>query len=334
MLLGGMAVFGLTTPAHASGDLEFTTSTFFCSELYAGDRGGSWVVVSHLDLPGVITAISMTPAGAWVAGSQVGDVVRGNKTAWVQFGTGPGPTNASLLLSVHWDTPNGPLNETVHNTIQLNPCMPKPAATLTGPCGGAVTVHLSNGTTSGQDAGGTAWFEVTGSSGFSSKVGVTPGRPTSVIVPAANSDHVVVTSAGRVIAEGGNQSAPGCQPAAGSPPPPPGSRSGAAGGSGQGSGGMAVTAGPAGESASPAAADGSPDQSTTPSGTPAAASGTAAARSATPAAQGASVPVYLATAAAVLLMIGGAYLLVQILRRRARPAEPQPSEPPPAEPST
>jgi hypothetical protein len=209
VLVGVVVALGYGAPARADGELTVSSRAYACSPTQAGLRTGNWHVASAVGAAGTVTAVSVS--GGSASGVAPGDSVGAGGSLTVGFSVGAGPSSVTLSLSVHWDdTGSGPLDASVQDTIALTPCQPKPGASLVQDCAGRVTVTLTNGSTTGHDAGGTALFTITGTGGYRQDgVAVPAGTTTTRVVPAANAQHVQVSANGVSIVDG-SAPYPGC----------------------------------------------------------------------------------------------------------------------------
>ena len=222
LVVGALAVLAFPAPARADGELQVSARSYACSPTEAGRRTGGWRISSLVDAAGTVTAVSVSPPEVSLAGLGVGDAVGNGGYLSVTFSTGAGPDAVTVSVSVHWDAaPPGPLDASLTDTIALNPCVPKPAASFTQDCAGQVKVSLTNGSLSAHTAGGTAVFTITGTGGYrQDNVAVNAGAGVTQVVPAANAAHLQVSADGQPVAEG-SAPYPGCAV----PPSPTRSRS-------------------------------------------------------------------------------------------------------------
>jgi hypothetical protein len=194
----------LPAPAHASTRLS-VEGQWVCNNIAPGNRTIIWDVTNHLTSPATVTAISASPP-VWYLPS-VGDTLAVGQNINGSGRTDSGPTTATFSITVHWEDADGPHDETAGGRITMGLCLSKPAATLTVVCGGPVRVTMTDGDNTGFDASGSVFFQISGTNGFyQDNIGVNAGTSGWIDVPAANAGHVVVTSDGKVVAEGGNAS--------------------------------------------------------------------------------------------------------------------------------
>lgn len=337
-MAGSIAVLGVAVaaPARAADGLN-AVGNYSCS-IYAGVRGGDWIVTSSVPEVGTLTAISASPASAAHYMTPIGSNVGGNSTASIQFGDSTGGSSISFNATVHWSSRSdgGPLDVTVTGSLHLNPCLPKPKAQLTSNCDGSVTALLSNGEYNNvYDSGGTATFDVTAANGFNRpNIGVNMASQATVTIPAADASSITVTADnGMTPVSGAYTPSPGCvgytasggMQTASANSPATGGRSGSGiqpGAAGQGTSASAVaTTVPSSQAMASGSAAGSVPGSAATSG----ASGAAAAVSVnagTVAAVrnavhgGESVWLWTAVAVAILALGGGFLARRQLLRRR------------------
>lgn len=205
-----VAALGYAVPARAAGELAVASRAYSCSPTQAGLRTGGWRVTSAVGTAGTVTGVSVSD-GASVSGVAVGDPVAAGGAVTVGFSAGAGPSSVTVSVSVHWDdTGSGPLDASVQDTLTLDPCQPRPAASLVQDCAGRVTVTLTNGSVSAHTAGGTALFTITGTGGYRQEgVAVPAGATTTRLVPAANAGHLQVSATGMSIVDG-SAPYPGC----------------------------------------------------------------------------------------------------------------------------
>ncbi len=324
-------------PAQAAADLA-VTANFACDQIDVGYGGGDWYILSNVQATGTLTAITVSPASIGATMTPVGTSLPYSTPFEASFSSHPGsPSSATITATVHWDDVNGaPLDRTVTNTISISSCQVDPRATLTSQCNsGALRVTMSNGT-SIADAGGAAGFTVTGDGGYvRPNIYVYAKSSAYVDVPAANAGHVVVTSGGATIVEGGYKAAPGCYGYTAPATTPAASGGGTTNGSGTGtgtgpgtggsrSGGATATNGTAAPAAADSASAGAPTDpppSDSVSGQPPA-SPSASLRlttSGTTTGSGSGPAAYLAVATVIPGLVaasGGAWW---IRRKRARP---------------
>lgn len=336
-MAGSIAVLGVAVaaPARAADGLN-AVGNYSCS-IYAGLRGGDWIVTSSVPEVGTLTAISASPASAAHYMTAIGSNVGGNSTASIEFGDSTGGSSISFSATVHWSSRSdgGPLDVTVTGSLHLNPCLPKPKAQLTSNCDGSVTALLSNGEYNNvYDSGGTATFDVSAANGFNRpNIGVNLASQATVTIPAADASSVTVTADnGMTPVSGAYTPAPGCVGYAASggmqttsaSSPATGGRSGSGiqpGAAGQGTSASDVGATASSRAtASGSAAGSAPGGAATPgaSGAAAAVSVNAGTVAAVRNAEhgGESVWLWTAVTVAVLALGGGFLARRQLLRRR------------------
>lgn len=197
-LAGAAAAVAIASPANAHYP---TVAGEAVCDTAAGDWVVTWTVAnSETDLEGRVIGVTITPSGTTVTNIAVGATLP-KKGQSPLTGVQHVPANAasaSLTVNVRWNRNGRIIEKADTGTVTFEgtcapaqPRKPKPSASFSTACDGQVTVTLKNAA----DATAPAEFTVTGKNGFTAKKTVAPGaEDKSIVVPAANSSEITVTS--------------------------------------------------------------------------------------------------------------------------------------------
>jgi hypothetical protein len=205
LVLGGAALVGVAAAvalaSPASAHHPIVTGNAVC-DTAVGDWVVTWTVDnSESDLQGRLIDVDLTPAGTTVTNIVVGATLprHGEGTLTGTQKVPARETSARLTVEGQWNRDGRIIQAKDSATVTFEgrcappeqPTTPKPSASFATACDGQVTVTLANAA----DATAPAEFTVTGKNGFTAKKTVAPGaEDKSIVVPAANSGEITVTS--------------------------------------------------------------------------------------------------------------------------------------------
>ncbi|MBV1848863.1 hypothetical protein [Catellatospora tritici] len=216
----------LAEPAQAAGTVQLEGG-WSCQSQNAGKFYGTYLLDSTVSTPATITEVSGLPSNLISRRPAAGSVLNTYDTAPIDVsGSVDSPQTYTLRVSLRWEsrTDGGPLEQTLTQTLRLNPCQPDLRVTMKSECAKQITLTMTNGdSTDMQRVGGYAFPDITASGGYHNNyIAIQPWRgPSMVYLEGAEADWVTVKHLGEVVFEGTYQRPAWCSGGAGPDSPNP-----------------------------------------------------------------------------------------------------------------